>query len=704
MRISRIRIDSYGRLKDRDIDVSEGLNVFYGPNESGKTTVMEFVRNTLVPTSRRSGYPEKNKTDSGSVVVIEDGREYVIGLGAKSEVPESLQNVDSDVYRNIFALNQSGLDNLDAISGDDIRSKFLTIPGGENVPDAIKSLDTEIKDSLGSTSRSPSRINTIQQEQNGLDSDILSMRVGAESYSTLVESKAELESEKAKLEEGNKSVYENNELYARVQSVKPMFEKLSILEKKKVEADRAGFISDEDKRTRELLKNERDQKKYAFDKRSETLRELQSQLPCEEEQVRASEPSICSIIERWPDLHKTVQTVKPIEQKPGRAKYIIPAVLAICAIAVLLIPGIDFLYKGIGAAILFIIAILFLVMSNKKPSSAFVPVDDPNEGYKRELDALLYSLGMKPTTVEMDLKRLTSVKEKYRAIVSTREDCKNLNLDYMAADNRYIKFLSQFGGEQGYRAALQNTATSSEIDSSISTVRENIVGSGFDPDKPLPVVEHIDVDDSRMSEINREIGSLNVQIKAALDTTKLDELLDRKARLEAEKVDVLREAAVTLLSSYIVDEACAELYQDVHPDVIQTADHYLSLMTSGKYRIDTDPRRTEISVRSEEGSKGPKQWSTGLRAQVLLSLKMAVAKEMGNGRIPMILDDVLLPFDKDRKAGACRALAHISEEMQVLLFTCDDAIYRTMSEVDGCNVVLMAGSDRNTVKNVCTVV
>ena len=48
--------------------------------------------------------------------------------------------------------------------------------------------------------------------------------------------------------------------------------------------------------------------------------------------------------------------------------------------------------------------------------------------------------------------------------------------------------------------------------------------------------------------------------------------------------------------------------------------------------------------------------------------------------MPVILDDVLLPFDSERKEGAIRALAGIADEMQVLLFTCDEETRRLSVE------------------------
>ena len=178
-------------------------------------------------------------------------------------------------------------------------------------------------------------------------------------------------------------------------------------------------------------------------------------------------------------------------------------------------------------------------------------------------------------------------------------------------------------------------------------------------------------------------------MKAILDTRELERMMDRRAQLESEMHRVLDDGAVGLLASAIADAACDEIYSKVQPGVISTADRYLSMMTDGRYRIDTDPRLKELSVRSGDEVKPIGAWSSGLRAQVLLSVKLAVAKEMGGGEVPVVLDDVLLPFDSERKAGACRALSEMSSEMQILLFTCDRETVDICSSMPGVSLVRM---------------
>ena len=84
MRIRSVRIGSFGAMRDRTFSVGEGMTVFHGPNESGKTTLMEFIRTTLVPSNKRNQYPAREKTDSGTLVYEQDGAERTIRLVQKS--------------------------------------------------------------------------------------------------------------------------------------------------------------------------------------------------------------------------------------------------------------------------------------------------------------------------------------------------------------------------------------------------------------------------------------------------------------------------------------------------------------------------------------------------------------------------------------------------------------------------------------------
>ena len=79
MRIKRVSIDSFGGISGYFGDFSEGnMVLIYGDNETGKTTVSEFIRGTVF-NGKNAKYPVQKKTDRGYVEVeMQDGTTKVL--------------------------------------------------------------------------------------------------------------------------------------------------------------------------------------------------------------------------------------------------------------------------------------------------------------------------------------------------------------------------------------------------------------------------------------------------------------------------------------------------------------------------------------------------------------------------------------------------------------------------------------------------
>ena len=77
MQIKKINIDEYGSLTKREFILSEGLNIFEGHNESGKSTILSFIRFMLY------GMPRKS---SGSVTERDRGISWGNGVAGGSMV------------------------------------------------------------------------------------------------------------------------------------------------------------------------------------------------------------------------------------------------------------------------------------------------------------------------------------------------------------------------------------------------------------------------------------------------------------------------------------------------------------------------------------------------------------------------------------------------------------------------------------------
>ena len=74
MIIKRITVKNFGKLKNRTMEASPGINLLYGENESGKTTTHTFVKSMLYGIQRQRGRAAKK--DAYNIYL--PGRSWII--------------------------------------------------------------------------------------------------------------------------------------------------------------------------------------------------------------------------------------------------------------------------------------------------------------------------------------------------------------------------------------------------------------------------------------------------------------------------------------------------------------------------------------------------------------------------------------------------------------------------------------------------
>ena len=58
MKINKLKINTYGKLKEKEIDFKENINVIYGKNEAGKSTLLSFITNCFYGISKNKNGKE----------------------------------------------------------------------------------------------------------------------------------------------------------------------------------------------------------------------------------------------------------------------------------------------------------------------------------------------------------------------------------------------------------------------------------------------------------------------------------------------------------------------------------------------------------------------------------------------------------------------------------------------------------------------
>lgn len=203
MRIKAIYLDQYSIYRRHNIlDLPNGLVVFVGNNESGKTTLMKFIRSVLF------GFPKNSGADCSGKLLIEDqtGQEFLISRSGKSAVITGssgqvvplepavkwLNGLDRATYEKVFAIGLEDLQGLKLLSENTVRSRFFAGAGGTALVEAIKKVEEERADLLVAAPQGRKLINRLLKEQEELAAKIREAGKDEALYAELTAKKAEL--------------------------------------------------------------------------------------------------------------------------------------------------------------------------------------------------------------------------------------------------------------------------------------------------------------------------------------------------------------------------------------------------------------------------------------------------------------------------------------------------------------------------------
>lgn len=151
MRIKSLDIVGFGKIVNQQLTFSDGTTLIYGPNEAGKSTIYQFIREMLFGFPRKKSsvadyQPKSNALYGGSLVFShpqygdvtvtriksENGGKAVVKMGDGSERDdEFLQKILSPLTRELFddvySLEQSQLNDVQVLGEDRLQSLLLSI-------------------------------------------------------------------------------------------------------------------------------------------------------------------------------------------------------------------------------------------------------------------------------------------------------------------------------------------------------------------------------------------------------------------------------------------------------------------------------------------------------------------------------------------------------------------------------------------------
>ncbi len=608
MKLKDIKINGFGKLQNKEIKFSEGINIIRGNNEAGKSTLLKFISSMLYGTSKNKNgkfmpdyeryKPWSNADYSGKISYeLDNGEEYEVFREFKKKSPIIYNQKKDDVssqYQVDKNKESTFFEDQTGVSEEDFFATSVSEQGNTKLTGTMKNAVIQKLSNIVTTGnenisykKAIDKINKSQLENVG------SQRSTGRPLNNVEEEIEKIESEREEIEEYEDKRYaveeERETLKVDLADIK---EVLDLLRKQKINLEKTQLEKEKVRAYKEVLEDNRNRK--------ERIQEKIDNLKEERDEIL----------------------------KKNKNGYYI-GLLAIIAITVASFTLNKYLLMILN--ILPILLIISVAISNNKKKNKI------KKNGKR-----IYQERMQ---LEEEIQKIEEqYKEKEREI-------ERLENDILQAQ-RYQ--------EERLKDEYINKLDEKTIDDILETKYEKIVE--FIDEKEREQTEYkitektIEVDNETITKKLEELVEMDEKLEKLYE--KKDELLQLNNMYEIVKEE--------LENSY------QEMKENITPDFLEELKNIMIQVTRGKYANLYLDSENNILVEIENGNYAPIEvLSIGTIDLIYLALRISAANEISKENIPLILDESLAYYDDERLERILKYLSEI-ENKQILMFTCSE--------------------------------
>ena len=288
MKINYLKINGFGKLENKEIEMSDKINLIYGNNEAGKSTLLEFISSMFYGVSKNknkkeiSNYekykPWKNGDFSGKIIYkLDNNDEYQVYREFSKKNPQIYNKNGEDVSRlfninktkgNEFFYEQTKIDEEIFFSTTTITQNQVVLDNNEQ-----QTLTQKIANILSTGEESVSYKKTIEKLNKKLLEEVGTERT-TERPINLINSKIkEIERQKENIEIDNyrkekiekeineieKNIFTKNKKIELIKEIKKHKEK-NLLEEEKIKINK-NIIEEENNKINNLRNQIKENKK-----------------------------------------------------------------------------------------------------------------------------------------------------------------------------------------------------------------------------------------------------------------------------------------------------------------------------------------------------------------------------------------------------------------------------------------------------------
>ena len=630
MKINKIKINSYGKLKNKEINLENNLNIIYGKNESGKSTLLKFILNIFYGAS-------KNKKGKD----ISDFEKYKPWNSEEysGKLSYELDNKNKyEIYREFNKKNP----NIFNENGEDILKEFNI---DKNKGSEFFFEQTQISEEmfLATSVAMQQEVKIEKNTQNILIQKISNLLETGEdkiSYKKAVEKLNRMQLEKIGTERSREKPI--NIIQKNIEADQ---EKINELKK----YENLEYELEEEKNK---IKNKINEKEI----KNNLLKEIKiknEKNNLENEKIKIKENIIEENKNKINLINNNLEKInnKILEEKNNskniNGKYeknklnkklniFLIIIILINILWILFIPKIieNKIIKYIFLLTVPTYLIFYIFLKNKlnkkikiiennqknnleKTNNEKINIENNNKIYEENLNQLLNEINK----------------------IKTENNLLN-NLEENKLINKYEKNINK--NEINYLLKTRN------INNEINLLESEINNLKIENNRLELQKENIEPQLENLSSLEEELYSLKEQYE------------------ELQKNNTSIELVKTLLA-----RAYDNMKNSVSPVFTEKLSNNIETITKGKYCKLNFNDEQGLIVELENGNYIPaERLSTGTIDQLYLSLRLAMLDEISNEKVPIILDESFAYYDDERLKNILIYLTNEFKDRQIIIFTC----------------------------------
>ena len=723
MKIKRLTIESFGKLKNKNMEFSDGINVIKGENESGKSTLSRFIRfmlygftsrNTDITKNDKKRYlPWDGSACKGCMELTAENGGYTIrreqaarashSITDESGVPvfkgENAGNVflgvDEDTYDKTALISAGDVYFEDAVSlSSAIKNMVFSADSSIDSEGAAKKLETLKKSILGKTERS-GRLYDARLEMSELT---LRKNELAEAHKELLGAEAMLARIKANIERNSNAIdalqkerhnidaYEAGIRIAKIDELKKKADdSKELYESKCADMTLDGFLPD-----REFLS--------AINEGVLELRAAEGVLEQAEKEYSCSEGLLkdCySDVKQFSfnnTLYESGKTASGLKNDVDTLKKKLKSKkLAAIILTVLIVT--------IPVAAVFWIGCSKIKKQLAKLCNMFGCAD------LSELEGLLANSESSESLARTAKIRLEQAKKSVDQAYDNRTDVADKLCKMLGKCGVYTAVADTSGLAELAKAHIKELAASveglEELDKAMNidkTAYESYMSTVEDYDALKALADSFD-ESIPLRDANKNAKELDFYIRAteglrtqerdyekkaaviSSNMDKPDELAAKISLLEKEISELEQKHAALAMAQEAIESAHASMRGNVSPILTSKASELFGIMTDGKYTglyVDNELNLSVLESGSSE-YRSVDYLSSGASDAAYLALRITLTEYLYEENPVLIFDDAFSRLDDNRLKKVCEMLKGLATKYQIIILTCHDREERFLS-------------------------